>query len=129
MFDLLFIISIVGFIVNIIKENCMKEIPAENWGNKKLYHDDIMSGISDEQLMKNVKNGKYRMVKPYQEPHRDPKSGKIIIENNKLYYEDLEKYGAVQVMEWVRSGRYNLTAEEFEKEKKRIMAKYERPYN
>ena len=129
MFDLLFIISIVGSIIYAIKDCCIKTIPAENWANRKLYHEDIMNGISDKQLMKNVENGKYRLVETYQEPHRDPKSGKIIIENCKLYYEDVEKYGAIQARKWVGCGRYNLTSEEFKLEKERIRAKYERSYN
>ncbi len=34
-------------------------IPAENWANKDLYHKDLMSGMSVEERMKNVKNGRY----------------------------------------------------------------------
>ena len=62
-------------------------------------------------------------------PHRDAVSGKIIIENCKLYYEDIDKYGAVQSRKWVREGRYNLSPEELEKEKERIKAKYQRLYD
>ena len=61
MFDLLFIISIVGAIVEIVREKCEKPIPAENWANRELYHQDIMNGVSAEQRMKNLKNGKYKM--------------------------------------------------------------------
>lgn len=61
MFDLLFIISIAGAIVQIIKEKCEPEIPAEYWANKELYHKDIMDGVSIEQRMKNLKNGKYKL--------------------------------------------------------------------
>ena len=62
MFDLLFLVSIVGSIVQIIKEACEKPVPAENWANEELYHKDIMDGVPIEQRMKNLKNGKYKMV-------------------------------------------------------------------
>ena len=62
------------------------------------------------------------------EPHRNPVTGKIVIENNKLYYEDLEKYGAYQAQQWVKQGKYNLSPEEFKKEKERIKAKYDYLY-
>ena len=52
----------------------------------------------------------------YPEPHRDLESGKIIIENCKLYYEDLDKYGASKARQWVKQGRYNLSPEELKKE-------------
>lgn len=65
----------------------------------------------------------------YPEPHKDPVSGKIIIENCKLYYEDIDIYGAVQAQKWVKQGRYNLSKEEFEKEKKRISEHYKRLHN
>lgn len=124
MFDLLFIVSIVGTAVQAIKEACTPTIPAENWANKELYHKDIMNGVSIEQRMKNLENGKYKMTNTYPEPHRDPASGKIIIENNSLYDEDVLNYGAVQAQKWVKQGKYNLTPEEYEKEKERIKRKY-----
>lgn len=61
MFDLVFIISIIGLIVEIVREKFEKPIPAENWANKELYYKDIINGVSAEQRMKNVKNGKYKM--------------------------------------------------------------------
>ena len=124
MFDLLFIASIIGSAVQIVKESRTPTIPAENWANKELYHKDMMDGVSIEQRIKNAQNGKYEMTVDYHEPHRDPVNGKIIIENNKLYYEDLSHYGAYQVQQWVKQGKYNLTPEEFEKEKERIKLKY-----
>ena len=126
MFDLLFIVSIVGTAVQLIKETCTKPIPAENWANKELYHKDIMDGVSVEQRMKNIENGKYKLTETYQEPHRDPVSGKIMIENCKLYYEDMDKYGAYKAQQWVKQVKYNLSPEEFKKEKERIKAKYVR---
>lgn len=62
----------------------------------------------------------------YPEPHRDPESGKIVIENCKLYYEDMNKYGVCQARKWIGQGRYNLSKEDLEKEKARINAEYDK---
>lgn len=128
MFGLLGLVSILGTGYQLIKEACEPTIPAENWANKELYHQDMMNGVSAKQRMKNVKNGKYKLTETYPEPHRDPVSGKIIIENCKLYYEDINKYGAYQARQWVKQGKYNLTPEELKKENERIKAKYEHLY-
>lgn len=128
MFGLLGLVSILGTGYQLIKESFEPTIPAENWANKELYHQDIMNGVSAEQRMKNVKNGKYKLTETYPEPHRDLVSGKIIIENCKLYYEDVSKYGAYQAQQWVKQGKYNLTPEELKKENERIKAKYEHLY-
>ena len=129
MLDGLFIVSLIGSVVQGIKEACEPTIPAENWANKELYYKDLMAGVSVEQRMKNLKNGKYKLTEAYPEPHRDPVDGKIVIENCKLYEEDLFNYGAVQVGKWIEQGRYNLTPEELKKENERIKAKYEYLYN
>ena len=129
MFDLLFIVSIIGTIGQLFKEATAKEIPAENWANKELYYKDMANGVSAEQRMKNLENGKYKMANTYPEPHRDPVSGKIIIENNLLYQEDLRVHGAYQTMQWVKQGKYNLTPEELEKEHERLKAKMEYLYS
>lgn len=129
MFDILFAVSIIGAAAQIFKESYTKTIPAENWANKKLYHDDIMNGVSVEQRMKNLENGKYKLSETHPEPHRDPISGKIIIENCKLYYEDLREYGACKAQQWVEQGKYNLSDNELKKEEERIKAKYNRLYN
>ena len=128
MFGLLGLVSILSTGYQLIKEACEPTIPAENWANKELYHQDLMNGVSVEQRMKNVKNGKYKLVENYPEPHRD-KNGKIIIENSKLYKEDLMKYGAVQAQKWVKQGKYNLSPEELEKEHERIKKEMEKLYN
>lgn len=125
MFDLVFVVSIICAIVEVVKETCAKPVPAENWANTELYHKDIMDGVPIEQRMKNLKNGKYKTIKTYPEPHRDPVSGKIVIENSKLYYEDLQNYGAYKAQQWVKQGKYNLTPEELKKENERLKAKYE----
>jgi hypothetical protein len=108
MFNLVFIVSIVCTIVQIFKEAFTKPIPAENWANKELYHEDVMKGCTDEQLIENVKNGKYKLTEKYPEQHTDPVTGQAIIENCQLYYDDIMKYDAWQVKQWARQGKYNL---------------------
>lgn len=125
MFDGLLIVSLIGTCIQGIKDAFEPTIPAENWANKELYHKDLMDGVSVEQRMKNLKNGKYKLTETYPEPHRDPVSGKIVIENNLLYDEDLFNYGAIQTMKWVKQGKYNLTPEEFKKEQERLKKKYD----
>lgn len=112
MFDALFGLSIVGTIVELFKESHEKAIPAENWANQDLYYQDIMNGVSPEQRMKNLENGKYKLTETYPEPYRSPKTGKIIIQNSELYYSDCKKYGAYQASKWVQQGKYNLTQKE-----------------
>ena len=129
MFDLLFAVSIVGSIVQIFKEATAKEVPAENWANKELYYKDVANGVPIEQRMKSLENGRYKMANTHPEPHRDPVSGKIIIENNLLYQEDLRVYGAYQTMQWVKQGKYNLTPEELKNEHERLKAKMEYLYS
>lgn len=118
--SLLGIFSIFSSAKKVIKESFEPTIPAENWANKELYHQDIMNGVSAEQRMKNLKNGKYKLTETYPEPHKDPKTGQIIIENCDLWRKDLREYGAYQVSKWVKQGKYNLTPEELEKERERI---------
>lgn len=129
MFDALLIVSIIGGAVQAIKEACEPVIPANNWANKELYNKDLMNGVPIEQRLKNVENGKYKMDKAYPEPHRDPVDGKIVIENCKLYYEDVNNYGAYQAQQWAKQGRYNLEPDELKKEKKRIDDYYKHLYS
>ena len=129
MLDGLFIVSLICTCKQLIEEACQPTIPAEYWGNKELYHQDLMAGVPIEQRMKNLENGKYKLTETYPEPHRDPVSGKIMIENCKLYYEDIDKYGAWQAQQWVKQGKYNLTPEELKEEEERIKAKYEYLYS
>lgn len=124
----LFIASLIGTCIQAIKEACEPTIPAENWANKELYHKDLMSGMSSKQLMKNVENGKYKLTETYPEPHR-MEDGRIIIENCKLYNEDVKKYGAYQAHKWMKQGKYNLTPEELEKEHERYKAEMEHLYS
>lgn len=127
MFDGLFIVSILGSCCQAIKEAFEPTIPAEYWGNKELYHQDVMDGVPVEQRMKHLKNGKYKSENIYPEPHRNA-NGQIAIENCLLYREDLKNYGACQTMKWVRQGKYNLTPAELEKENKRIKTELYRLY-
>ena len=129
MLDGLFIISLIGTAIQWCKETFSKEIPAENWANKELYYKDLMNGVPVEQRIKNAENGKYRITETYPEPHRDPVSGKIIIENCRLYKEDVRNYGAVQAQQWVRQGKYNLTPEESEAEREYYRAKMQDLYD
>lgn len=128
MFDILSIISLVGSCVQIGKESHTQTIPAENWENKELYRRDIINGVPIEQRMKNLENGKYKSKEVYPEPHRDA-NGKIVIENNLLYKEDLLKYGSVQTMKWVEQGKYNLSPDELKKEHERLQNRYKKLYS
>lgn len=129
MFDVLFAVSLIGTAVQAVKEVFEPVVPAENWANEELYNKDLMDGVPIEQRMKNLKNGKYKLNEVYPEPHRDPVSGKIVVENCKLYREDVAKYGAYQAQKWVQQGKYNLSPEELKKEEERIRASFKRLYN
>lgn len=103
-------------------------IPTENWANKDLIHKDRMSGMSEKQIMQNVQNGKYIIREKYPEPHRDPKSGKIIIENCDLYNADVKNFGAYQAYKWVQQGKYNLSPEELKKQEEAHKKRMEELY-
>ena len=120
MFHGLFLISLIITCYQLIKEKITPTIPAENWSNYDLYHQDMMNDVSIEERMENLKNGKYKLTETYPEPHRDAKTGKIIIENSRLYNEDVKNYGAYQAYKWMQQGKYNLTPEELNKEEERI---------
>ena len=121
MFDGLFIASLVGTCINEAKRMFKPTITAEQRANKKLLDQDIIKGVPYKQIQKNIREGKYRLTEPqtkveYPAPHRDPVSGKIVIENCTLYNQDVMKYSGYQIMEWAKQGRYNLTSEELKKE-------------
>ena len=123
----LFIASLIGNCYQVIKEACEPTISAEKWANKDLIHKDIMDGNSDK-LIKNAQNGKYIVTEKYPEPHKDPKTGQIIIENDELWRKDYYKYGALQVSKWVKQGKYNLTPEELKKKQEKFEKEMERLY-
>lgn len=112
-----------------IKEARQPTIPAENWANKDLYYKDVANGVSPKQLTKNLANGKYKITEVYPEPHRDPQTGKVVIENDKLYKEDVKKYGAYQARKWMYQGKYNLTPEELIKRREEIEKEWEHLYS
>ena len=112
-----------------IKEKLHPTIPAENWANKDLYYEDMAKGVSPEQLTKNLAKGKYKVDDVHPEPHRDSKTGKIVIENDKLYKEDVYKYGAYQARKWMYQGKYNLTPEELVKRRAEIDKEWGDLYN
>lgn len=132
MLDGLFVVSVIGTVVESIKEKFVKEVPLENWANKDLWNEDILNGVPIEECMKRLENGRYKkfneQTKVYPKPHRDS-NGEIVIENSQLYYNDIINYKPLQVQEWIEQGKYNLTPEELEKEKKRIEEKYRRLYS
>lgn len=115
----LFIASLISSAVRGIKDAFTPTIPAENWANKELYHQDLANGVSVDQCVKNARNGRYKLVEKYPEPHRNER-GQIMIENCKLWHEDLDKYGAVQTYKWAEQGKYNLEGEDLKKEQERI---------
>lgn len=118
--SLLGIFSILTTGISAIKAASTPSVPVENLANEELYHKDMMSGMSQKELIKNVKTGKYKLTQTYPEPHRDPMTGQIIIENCELYHKDVRNYGTIQAQKWIKEGRYNLTPEELEKEYERI---------
>ncbi len=125
MFSLLGIVSIINTCIQGIKDACTPTIPAENWANKDLYYEDMMKGVSTKERLKNVQNGKYKLTEKYPEPHRDPKDGKIIIENYELYKKDVMEHSVQQAYKWLHQGKYNLTPEELEKYKEELKKKWE----
>ena len=129
MFDGLFIVSLIGSLVQGVKEAYKPVIPAENWENADLYCQDMLNGMSAEQRMKNVQNGRYKMEVKYPEPHRDSVSGKIMIENEELYIEDVIKYGSNQAYKWLHQGKYNLNPEEVKKQEEEFKKKMDYLYS
>ena len=108
MLDGLFIVSLIATAISAIKNALTPAIPDENFVNQKLYYQDIVNGVPLEQCRENIKNGRYKAPDDYREPHRDPVTKKIIIENRALYDEDSKKYSAYQVYEWMKNGKYNI---------------------
>ena len=114
MFNGLFIASLIGMVIQSVKEAFTPTITAEQWANKELQYQDRMNGMSEKEILKNAQKGRYIVTEKYPEPHRNER-GQIIIENCKLWHEDLNKYGAVQTDKWVKQGKYNLEGEALKK--------------
>lgn len=62
MLGLLFVVSLVVTIYQIIKEAFAPTIPAENWANKELIYKEITE-LSEKEFSKNLVNGKYKLNK------------------------------------------------------------------
>ena len=122
MFEGLFALSLIG-IAQLIKESCEPTIPKENWANTDLYNKDISNGIPVEQRLKNLENGKYKAKETYPQPHKDIVTGKVIIENDSLYKDDVKNYGAYQTTKWANQGKYNLSPSELAEEERHIKSK------
>lgn len=115
--------------IETIKDVCEVTIPAENWANKGLIQQDIDNNVPIKQRIKYAEQGKYKLENNFSKPHRDPKTGKIIIENSLLYKEDCEKYGSNQAYKWLYQGKYNLSSEELKKEEERIKEEWDNLYS
>ena len=88
----------------------------------------MMSGLSNKELTKNLRNGKYKVIESYPEPHKD-ENGKIIIENSLLYKQGIKEHGVHQAHKWAEQGKYNLDPEELKKEEERVKASIEYMYS
>lgn len=60
-------IAIIVIICWLLKEKLTPVTPTEDWGNKELLHQDRMSGMSEKEILQNVKRGKYRLPKDTQQ--------------------------------------------------------------
>ena len=77
------ILAICSMLFGGIKDALTPTIPAENWANKELQYQDRMNGISEKEILENVKKGRYIVTEKYPKPHRNER-GQIIIENSQL---------------------------------------------
>lgn len=123
----IFIASLIIAVVQLVKESLEKPIPLENLENKILMKQDKKNGISDKELRKNIRNGKYILNENYSAPPRT-KEGYVIVEDNISYKEDCEKYGWVEARFMAKKGKYNLSEEEKKKEEERVDKKYKNVY-
>lgn len=90
MFDAFGIIGLIVGAKQIIKEATEKPIAAENWNNKALMHEDKMNpDMSPQQIMKNLKDGKYCSSEVIPERYEMP----VKIVDRKGYNHDVRIYG------------------------------------
>lgn len=116
---LLGIVAIIYTIYQLIKEACEPTLSAEHWANKDLEHRDRMNGMSEKEILKNARKGRYYIPKEvfqaYPVPHREPDGQhRLIIENCELHKADVAQYGASQAKKWLEQGKYNLNTAELE---------------
>lgn len=63
MFHIVGLMALVYTIIQIVKEDLQPRIPAENWENMDLYHEDMVRGVPIEQRLKYVREGRYKIAK------------------------------------------------------------------
>ena len=110
-----------------VKEKLEPKPPENALGNMELFQQDVLDGVSSEQRMQNMMNGKYVQKEVYPEPHRGA-DGKIIIDDYEAFNRDKERYGALEAYNRARRGAYNLSEEEIEKNRQKIEEKYKKLY-
>lgn len=103
--------AIFSIFIEGVKEAFTPSIPADNWDNKELQHQDRMNGMSEKEIFKNTRRGRYVITVQYPKP-RKKERGQIIEENTIFWHTDLKKYGSVEVSKWTKQGKYNLTYDE-----------------
>lgn len=105
MFDGLGIIGIFAGAKQLIKESTEKPIPAENWNNKALMHEDKMNpDVSPQQFMKNLKDGKYCSSEVIPERYEMPVKP---IVDKKRYNHDVRMYGKEVADDNAKLGLYS----------------------
>ena len=67
MFDLLFVLSLFLTCGEFIKEKTEKKPPDNCLTDMEKFKEDVLNGVSSEQRMKNLYNGKYIKREPLQE--------------------------------------------------------------
>lgn len=98
-----------------IGQTSTSPIPTENWENKELIAKDKERGMSEQEILRNARQGRYIIRLKYPIPHREKTGNKrIVIENCELHKEDIRRYGAYQAYKWSEQGKYNLNLEELE---------------
>lgn len=99
------IIGLFAGIKQLIKESTEKSIPAENWNNKALMHEDKMNpDISPQQIMKNLEKGKY--YSPTVIPERYEMPVKPIVDKKRYDY-DVRMYGKNIADDNAKQGLYS----------------------
>ena len=105
MLDGLGIIGLIAGAKQLIKESTEKPIPAEFWNNKALMHEDKMNpDVSPQQIMKNLKDGKYCSSEVIPEKYEMPVKP---IVDKKGYEHDVRMYGKEIADENAKMGLYS----------------------
>lgn len=105
MFDAFGIIGLIAGAKQIVKEATEKPVPAENWNNKALMHEDKMNpDVSPQQFMKNLKDGKYCSSEVISECYEMPVKP---IVDKKRYNHDVRVYGKEIADDNAKQGLYS----------------------